>query len=364
MPQVLMRSPFFGTSDPGTMPSLREVALRSLATIVRRDEQYHEKSCTNIDVLYAPLIDWLFPRKLPRRRRHCKLISSAPITRWPKATMAILLLFIWQPDKAAASTVAPSFNAIAILSTSLSSLPAKEMNGSSALPPKERIAPIDRESKVESAASEYATGIAISIATSLIASFIFWLALYLRRPKIIISPAIIRHRTGLDVDYYLIKLVNASRTDLVGLKYELHLISPRPNKWITLPSGKQKQVRLLNKSKLKLGIDGARTESMILKRYLEPSKDVNGDALYAQVFSVRKDKQFGRKTLDTLLSGSVNSYLVFTVYAIHPASGFGKTFTQVYSQADIIDGEEFEWGSSFKALPWQQMNSTNSKSSP
>ncbi len=266
-----------------------------------------------------------------------------------EATAFALLVLIQFPRQAIARDYHPSINLLAVPSYSFGALPA-ETSRVSTLQPQGNAGISSPKSTTQTNTPEYLTGIFISIATSLFASFLFWLALYMRRPNIIISPVIIRHSSTQGIDYYLVKLINASRTDLVGLKYELHLVSPRPHKWITLPNGKQKEVRLLNKTKLKLGIDGARTESMILKRYLRPSKDVNGEALYAQVFSVSKDKQVRKKTLDGLLAGSTNGYLLFSVYAVHPASGFGKAFSKVYSREDIVDGEEFAWGKSFDVL--------------
>lgn len=220
---------------------------------------------------------------------------------------------------------------------------SSELQAKNASPSRESIKP----ETSSSAASSLALNVLLSITTSLLASILFWTFLYNRRPRIKVSPWIIRHRTNGTIDYYLVKIVNESRTDLVGIKYEAYHVMPLPSEWIDLPDGKQKEVRLMNKKRLKLGMDGLRTDSMVLKRYVAPSQDPHGEALYAQVLSLKVQHQDG-VSLDEMLQSHINSYIVFSVYAIHPASGFGKVFSKVFNQGHIVDGCEFKWGSSLE----------------
>jgi hypothetical protein len=206
------------------------------------------------------------------------------------------------------------------------------------------------------------------IASSLAASFLFWFVLYRKKPVVEVSSQILKvlDHEG-NPKHYLIKVVNHTKADITNVKYELILekISSRNEMEIDTsgrlekilsriknetPRLQKKSTITIFKTPLKLGLHGDRKELMAIEKYIHPIKDVNGEALYAQLFAIVPQHQPGSKSLDELLADNnldrPYKYLVFNLYAEHSTSGFGQFFSKKYSQSDIHDGKRFKWGKS------------------
>ena len=164
----------------------------------------------------------------------------------------------------------------------------------------------------------------IGIASSIVASGLFWAAFFYLRPRISISTEVARGVDTQGGSFYAIKLVNRSWRACHDLRFRLQLMKIR-----VIPGG-----QLLSASEIKV----VHPEVFLLKRY-SPS---DREASYA--FRVRTTED-----IDSLWSDDQRSFLRLQVYARDAISGLPSLKIREfrYKRTDVVTGE-FEFGASLE----------------
>jgi hypothetical protein len=166
--------------------------------------------------------------------------------------------------------------------------------------------------------------IMLGILSSLVASVFYLFAFSTIRPKISISPKIAK---SLDKDgnaAYKIKILNKGARPIVNIKARLSISEPT-----IVPGG-----RILASKTVHL----RREEIMSIEGFDARDKDAN----YAFRFTTLDN-------LETQWSDDSNTYVIFSIYAVHSLSGLGKLFTQRYAiKRDSIVNGDFVFGNSFE----------------
>ena len=154
----------------------------------------------------------------------------------------------------------------------------------------------------------------IGVLSSLVASLIFLRFLVTRKPSLEISKQIsMGTEYGGVSSWFEIKVINRTSTHVMNIKAELHSVVPESK-----PGG---VVMDLHRIELK------RDEVFTLGKFDKKDQD----AKYAFRFGTLEDL--------SQLRQDGQSHLVFTIYAVHPVSGFGQVFVQKYEADSIIDGD-------------------------
>lgn len=165
--------------------------------------------------------------------------------------------------------------------------------------------------------------VALGLLSSIVASTLFLLGLTRMRPKISISPKIVRQVRDGSIAYG-IKVINRTRFDLIDVRARFEVLEVIPDV----------QGPLYRRTDLKLRF----SEILILQKYRRNDKDAD----YAFRFTTVGDLRDSVRVKKPILR--------FTIIAKHSLSGFSSAYVQRYRISDIEDGY-FETGDSMKIYP-------------
>lgn len=166
-------------------------------------------------------------------------------------------------------------------------------------------------------------GIVVGILSSFLASGIFLIYINRLKPKIEISPEISYYKDETETFYYVIKILNKGKRNVINVKVKLSII-----KEIIISGGRVNRAKKLN----------LKTDEIVCIP-LYSKKDT--DAKYA--FRIRCSDN-----LKEIWSNEKNSYLRFRVIAEDTISGSTEVFEMKYFTHSCIQEGQFEWGDSFK----------------
>lgn len=210
---------------------------------------------------------------------------------------------------------------------------------------------------------------AYGISSSFFASIIFFFVLYRLKPKVAISRQIARSieqdKNGLETIVYTIKLVNMGRVDISNVKIALDKAVDAGE--MNSQSGSQSKIKRVEITPLYLGTERlALSKELLAIPGLRRNSNNDDDAPYAVLVKIAhvlppelKENQNLTlpppppeiQDLKKITEVDKDSYLIFSVYAVHALSGFG-TLEEVKLKKSgrfggniVIDGE-FQGGTS------------------
>lgn len=177
--------------------------------------------------------------------------------------------------------------------------------------------------------NEYITGemmssIVMGVSTSLTSAAIFLFILSRFRPKISISPIVVKEKRVDGRLAYVIKVINKTKYPLINCNIELKLIKERRDR-----SGKF--------IKENINVEMNISTKMLIEKFSKTSGyNTIMFLTYQDIESIWPDNDNG------------HSYLRFRIYAKHELSGFAQVYTQEYYGKDtcIINGS-FKFGNTF-----------------
>ena len=175
---------------------------------------------------------------------------------------------------------------------------------------------------------EMTLSIIIGVISSVVASFIFLIAIRLLKPKIKIAPNITKSRANSGKIIYVIKIMNRSRRSIINVQAKLQLIYTSHVSGGPVVTSKDLTLK--------------RNEIFQIQAYGK-SKEKKEKADYGFRFITYDN-------IEQLIKSKPKEYKIrLSIICNDELTGLGKVFTKVFEPDDIVEGR-FKQGDTFKII--------------